>query len=312
MPARVYVSLPLTGRFARPGRDVLRGAELALEAASGPVPELVVLDSDHDDRDGRAEEHARDAIDDPDAVAYLGDFHSSQVARSGPVLAEAGMLVVAPVATRADLHGATLVRLMGDDVVGACAAARWLERNGVRDLLLVHDHDSDYGEPVGLMHAQAARERGLSVRVRPVWDHDEPPQADLDGAQAVLYVGVAGSGAVDLWQILHAADPTLWLLGSDGVAAPWLAHEMGPGPASRTRFFIAQRAPLALYGHAAMTHVLDAVREGDNRATVAAAGRSRHERSSAIGRYALDDDGLTTSQAYGRLVVVDGALAWDR
>jgi branched-chain amino acid transport system substrate-binding protein len=311
MRARVYVSLPLTGRFARPGRDVLRGAELALEAASRPVPELVVLDSAPDDRDDRAEEHARDAVDDPDTVAYLGDFHSSQVARSAPILAAAGLLAVTPVATRADLRGATLVRLMGDDGVGARAAAAWLARVGVREVLVVHDHDHEYGEPVGALHVEAARERGLRVRARPIWDHDEPMQADLGGAQAVLYVGVAGSGAVGLWQGLHAADPGLWLLGSDGVAAPWLAHEMGPGPAARTRLFIAQRAPLALYGHAAMTHVLEALRAGDDRGAVAAAGRARHERVSVVGRYALDAGGLTTSEAYGRLVVVDGDLAWD-
>jgi hypothetical protein len=36
--ARVYVSLPLTGPSARPGRDLLRGAELALEQAEPIEP----------------------------------------------------------------------------------------------------------------------------------------------------------------------------------------------------------------------------------------------------------------------------------
>jgi hypothetical protein len=43
--ALVYLSLPLTGRFARRGRDLLRGAELALEQAQPADVETVVLDS---------------------------------------------------------------------------------------------------------------------------------------------------------------------------------------------------------------------------------------------------------------------------
>src|SRR4051794_17901055 len=233
MAPRIHASLPLSGRLATAGRDVLRGAQLALEAAGGDAPELVVLDSAPGDRDDRAEEHARAAARDPDALGYLGDFHSSQVARTAPILAGAGLLAVAPVATQAGLRGATLVRLTPDDAAGATATADWMAGHGIAEALVVHDHDGDYGLPVGAMCADAARERGMRIRARPVWDHDEPPAADLGGAQAVLYVGVAGSGAVGLWQALHATGPGLWLLGSDGVAAPWLAAEIGPGPAAR-------------------------------------------------------------------------------
>ena len=60
-----------------------------------------------------------------------------------------------------------------------------------------------------------------------------------------LYVGVAGSGAVGLWHDLHALDGDLWLLGTDGVAMPWLAEKLDPSAAGRTRFFTAQRAPWA-------------------------------------------------------------------
>jgi ABC-type branched-subunit amino acid transport system substrate-binding protein len=311
MAPRVYVSLPLSGRFAAAGHDVLRGAQLALEAAGGDLAELVVLDSAPDDRDDSAEANAHAAAADPRALAYLGDHHSSQVERTAPALAVAGMLAVAPVATKTGLAAATLVRLTPDDAAGAAAAAEWMADRGVEEVLVVHDHDGDYGSPVGAMTAAAARERGLRVRARPVWDHDEPPAADLGGANAVLYVGVAGSGAAGLWRALHAADPELWLLGSDGVARRWLAREMDAGAAARTRFFVGARAPLAFYGHAAMAHVLDALAAGGgDRAAVAAAGRDTRERACAVGRYALDADGLTTLP-YGRMAVVSGALVWD-
>jgi branched-chain amino acid transport system substrate-binding protein len=310
--SRVYVSLPLTGPAAGAGRDVLRGAQLALEVADASAPELVVLDGFGADRDVQAIANARRAAQDERALAYLGDFHSSQVAATAPLLAGAGLLQVAPVATYAGLHGDTLVRLTPHDGVGARAIAEWLRERGVQELLVVHDYGDEYGEPVGAMCAQAARERALAVRIRRVWDHDEDPVADLGAAQAVLYVGVAGSGAVALWDTLHAADPDLWLLGSDGVAQAWFAREMAPGPARRTRFFVAHRAPMAFYGYEAMALVLDAIAAGaGERAATARAARATRDRDSVLGRYSVDAEGHTTSTAYGRLAVVDGALVWD-
>ena len=46
-----------------------------------------------------------------------------------------------------------------------------------------------------------------------------------------------------MWNELHRLRPDLWLLGSEGVAEEWLARELDPAAAERTRFFVAQRAP---------------------------------------------------------------------
>lgn len=306
---RVYVSLPLNGPSRKPGREVLRGVRLAAERAA---VELVVADTSRDaEREAQAVAHARTAIDDPAALAYLGDLHSSQVMETAPLLSEAGMLQVAPVATFAGLEGATLVRLTPDDTALAADMAGWLADAGVERLLVVHDHDDDYGVPVGAMCAGAARERGLDVRARPVWDHDEAVEADVDGAQAVVYAGVAGSGAVGLWDGLHALDPRLWLLGTDGVAMPWLAEAMGEGAAGRTRFFAGRRAPWSFYGYEAMALILDAMAGGGDRADVARAGRATHERDSVLGRYSLDERGRVTGLSCGKLSVAGGELVWE-
>jgi branched-chain amino acid transport system substrate-binding protein len=309
---RVYASLPLTGPVGRLGREVLRGAELALERVGGEV-ELVAVDGFGQDREAQAAENAERAAGDLEALAYLGDFHSSQVMGTAPILGDAGLLQVAPVATFIGLKGPTLVRLMPHDEVGARAIATWLVGARVGSLLVVHDHDPGYGVAVGGMCAEAARERRISVRSRPVWDHDEPFEDDLRGAEAVLYVGVAGSGAVGLWRDLHAADPKMWLLGSEGVAEPWLARELNPTAAERTRFFLAQRAPFGFYGFEAMALILDAIAAGDGeRQTTVRAARATRDRDSILGRYSLDEHGHTTCTAYGRLVVQDGELIWDR
>jgi ABC-type branched-subunit amino acid transport system substrate-binding protein len=73
---RVYASLPLTGPAAQHGRDLLRGAELALERRAGAA-ELVALDGYAEDREVRARANAERAAEDPEAIAYLGDLHSS-------------------------------------------------------------------------------------------------------------------------------------------------------------------------------------------------------------------------------------------
>jgi branched-chain amino acid transport system substrate-binding protein len=304
--SRVYASLPLSGPQGAAGRELLRGAELALERAGVPV-ELVALDS----FGGRAVANARRAADDPEALAYVGDYHSADVLDTAPPLGEANLLSVAPVATFAGLGGPTLVRLSPDDRTGAAAIADWLVEAGAGEVLIVHDHDEGYGVPVAQMCLEAATERGLSARARPVWDCAGEAAADLGDAGAVLYVGVAGSGAVDLWHELHALDPRLWLLGTEGVAQAWLAAALEPGAAERSRFFVAQRAPFGFYGYEAMALILDALPAGD-RDAVAAAARETRDRDSVLGRYSLDSAGLTTNPAYGRLAVVDGQLMWDR
>jgi hypothetical protein len=105
---------------------------------------------------------------------------------------------------------------MPHDGIGARAIAAWLVEARVRELLVIHDHDEDYGVSVGAMCVEEARARGLVVRSRPVWNHDEPAADDLGEAGAVLHVGVAGSGAIGLWRDLHAHDRSMWLLGAGG------------------------------------------------------------------------------------------------
>jgi branched-chain amino acid transport system substrate-binding protein len=291
---------------------VLRGSQLALEHRDPGAVELVALDAHGADRQQQAVANARQAAGDPEALAYIGDFHSSQVLATCPILAEAGLLQIAPVATFAGLESPTLVCLMPHDGAGAKAIAAWLEEVGVQELLVVHDHDGGYGVPVGAMCAEAARERGLGVRSRPVWNHDERPADDPGEAEAVLYVGVAGSGAVTLWHDLHAENARMWLLGAEGIAVPWLASDLEPSAAERTRFFVAQRAPFGFYGYEAMALAVDALamRRGDREATVRTA-RSTRDRASILGRYSIDEHGHTTNPAYGRLAVVGGELVWD-
>jgi branched-chain amino acid transport system substrate-binding protein len=310
---RIYASLPLRGPTGWAGRDILRGAELAVDRAGHADVELVTLDSAGADRDGRAAANARRAAEDAAAVAYLGDFHSSQVMRSAPVLGAAALLAVTPSATYSGLGGPTLVRLMPDDGALARGIAEWARGTGIRRALVVHDHDDGYGVPVGMMCAQALQAAGLDVRSRPVWDHEDGIAADVSGMEAVLYAGVAGTGAAGLWHALHRLDGALWLLGTDGLAVDRFAQALAAGAAARTRLFTAQRGPWGFYGYEAAALILDSVAAGGgDRLAVMEAARGTRDRDSALGRYSIDEDGLTTASADGRLAVVDGEIVWDR
>jgi hypothetical protein len=103
------------------------------------------------------------------------------------------------------------------------------------ELLVVHDHDADHGVAVGRRCTEAAREVGIEVRSRPIWNHDEEWLPDVGHAGAVLYVGVAGSGAIGLWEDLHGARPDMWLLGTEGMAVPRAAATGGRSGVPRTR-----------------------------------------------------------------------------
>jgi branched-chain amino acid transport system substrate-binding protein len=163
------------------------------------------------------------------------------------------------------------------------------------------------------MCAQALRAAGLNVGRRRVWDHEEAQAGDLAGVDAVLYVGVVGTGAAGLWHALHRLDPSLWLLGTDGLAIAGFARALDGGAAARTRLFTAQRAPWGFYGYEAAALVLDAAAAaGGDRAGVVEAARATRDRDSPLGRYSIDAEGLTTAPADGRHTVVDGEIVGDR
>jgi hypothetical protein len=309
--SRVYVSLPLRGPAGRTGRELLRGAQLALESIDASSVELVVLDAFGGAR-SRAAGNAKRAAEDADACAYLGDLTSREVARTAPILGAAGILQVAPIATAIGLRGKSLVRLAPDDTMAATAISEWVGAADVSELLIVHDYGDDYGEPVATLCETACQDRVPVVRRRRVWDYNEDPARDVGDADAILYVGAAGSGVVGLWETLSSLAPAAWLLGTSGIAVPFLAQQMTPAAVARSRFFVPMRAALDCYGYEGAALAIDAIvaANGDRGATRDTA-RGTRDRRSVIGRYSLDEHGLTTNATHGRLLVSDGEFVPD-
>jgi branched-chain amino acid transport system substrate-binding protein len=182
---RVYVSESLGGTGGGVGNtDLIRAEQLALEEAGGRAGrfrvELKLLDESSDEAAAppAVTENARRAIDDPKAVALLGNSTSQWTVAALPITNRAGLLQVAPTATYVGLTGKGLdpdepgryrpagkpnfARVIADDDVQAGALAQYLRRDGVRRVA-VYDDGSLYGRGLHALLLERLRGTGITV-----------------------------------------------------------------------------------------------------------------------------------------------------
>ena len=256
----VYSSMPLEGPDRAAALDVVRGEELALRAAGGRAGDyrvkLVALDAATEKADrwdpAQISENARRAAKDPEAVAYLGEFHTGSSAISIPLLNESGLLQVSPTDSamsltqrtlavpdspekyypKAEEYGRTFARLVPGDRWQAAAQLDYMRREGVRRVMVLSDED-----PIGLGYAMAlrplARRYGITLTEREDVDPHQTDPRDLvrkvqeSGADAVFYAGEGHEGAVRLWQDLTVAEPTLKLFAPGSLVDGPFVEQVG-------------------------------------------------------------------------------------
>jgi ABC-type branched-subunit amino acid transport system substrate-binding protein len=263
----VYVSIPLRGAEAIDGRDVVRGARLALGDAHGRVGELEVRAVYFDDTAARgraarwdqatAAANARRATEDSTAIAYVGDFDSGASRSSLPITNEARILQVSPASSAVDLvapfagsHDVpedvqptgdrNFGRVIPSDVALSAARRAWAKRLGAPRVGALH----------ATSEAAALRSRGLRYAASAAQDPSQLPAAGR--------------------RIMRA-----------------FRERYGRSPG---RF--------AAYGYEAMAVVLDAIRragdQGDERDAVTSAFFDTVDRRSILGTYSIDDVGDTS------------------
>jgi branched-chain amino acid transport system substrate-binding protein len=319
----VYVSMPLRGPSGAAGRDVVRGARMALAAAEGTAAKPKVRAVYLDDTAGSASDarwsqavvgaNARRATEDTTAIAYIGDFESGATRTSEPITNAAHLLQISPASTAVDLvrpflgsdqlpvveeQGGerTFGRVIPDDQAQAVAAATWVRKLGIRRVELVGD-SSRFGQTLADAFHEALR--GATITRK--------------DAELAYYAGVAadepaftGSGAPPR------------VMGSDALLPPSragdrvdanLATSTAQDPAelpSRGQGFVRSyrgrygRDPgrYAAYGFESMAIALDSVRragaQGDQRQAVIDAFFATRSRRSVLGSYSIDPVGNTT------------------
>jgi branched-chain amino acid transport system substrate-binding protein len=262
----IYSSMPLEGPDGAAGADIVRGERLALAETGGRVgrydARLVALDAATPKAAGwdpaQISLNARQAAQDPRAVAYVGELNDSSSAISIPLLNEAGLLQVSPGDTALALTtattavagsperyypnlkraGRTFARLVPSDRVQAQALVADMQRHGVRRLALLTDEGTTALALAQLVQASAP-EHGIGVVTSQTVDDQATDPRPLVASvlarrpDAVLYAGdvheaVERASAVRLWQQLASADPSLKLFAPDALADRSFVAAIGP------------------------------------------------------------------------------------
>jgi branched-chain amino acid transport system substrate-binding protein len=360
----IYSSLPLQGPSAAISQQIVDGEKLALAQAGGHIGPFKIGYVSLDDANPTSGEpspsataaDAKTAAQDTSTIAYLGDLGSAATALSLPLINAAGILQVSPGSPYVGLTSSldagqdeperfyptgrrTFGRLQPGDKVQAAAQVRLMRSLGVRRVYVIDDQDP-FEVPLATIAAADAKKAGIAVVA-----HDsiataagaayegEVEKVQRSGADAVLFAGGGGLGAVALWRALHAGSPRLLLLGSSAMAnesftsrignaapstyvtTPVLATSMYPPAAQRVlrdlrRTFGDEPGPYGLYGYEAMSVVLAAIRRagshGNNRQRVIEGFFATRDRASVLGRYSVTPAGETTFARFGVDRVIAG------
>ena len=236
----------------------------------------------------------------------------------------------------------TFARVVPADDVQASAAAGWTRSLGARSVFLIGDKSLE-GDGLVELYRAVASEVGVRVvgtdRMDPRADEYRELARDVARTKpdAVYFGGGEASNALRLWRDLDEALPDAILVGSHNLLVPSFYERLGSAerrtyitssaqdprqlPASGRRFvrdytreFGKRPDPLAAYGYAAMSLVLDALKRAGDRAAereqVVEELLDTRDFNSVIGRFSIDDNGDTSLERLAGYRVRDGRLVF--
>jgi len=265
----IYSSLPLQGAAKPDTTQLVQAEQLALAQAGGkagatPV-QLVSLD-DATKAAGnwdpeQVAKNARQAVADPDTIAYIGEYNSGASMISMPILNRAGIPQISPASTytgltRPQFAGKgepggyfptgtrTFVRVAPADNLQADGVAALLQGLKVKKVYVVEDGDL-YGWMLASMATPRLKVRGIRRVGHATLNSRGSGIAALarriaaSKAGAMFFAGVTANHAPELWRAVHKAAPKMWLVGADGVAESGLGRGLGSAYV-RTRAISAQ------------------------------------------------------------------------
>jgi branched-chain amino acid transport system substrate-binding protein len=267
----IYSSLPRHGVSAPAARATAAGQRLALEDAGGRAGELQVklVELDSAEPGERLWDpdvvsmNAKDAADDPRAIAYIGELDYGASAVSVPITNDAGVLQVSPSdgltsLTRVPLSRPragperyypederSFVRLVpADELVAETMLAR-VRDTQASSVAVLYDGEIHSRELGGILHALARRDGPEPVETQEYRGRvDEIPDVVRDIAEdrpgALLYAGIAGPGTGRILAQVDSAMPGVPVYTTYGMlardpgkpipAAPATVEALGPIP----------------------------------------------------------------------------------
>jgi branched-chain amino acid transport system substrate-binding protein len=240
----------------------------------------------------------------------------------------------------------TYARVVAADHIQGAVQGQWMKELGVKKVFIANDKQV-YGAGVAKTTSDAAKMNGIQVVGNEGIDIKAPNYRALaqkiksTGADAFFFGGITASNGVQLYKDVWAANPGIKLFGPDGVAETSFTSKIPADAQKNTyitvgtidpkdyppegqKFFAdfkakyggGQPEPYAIYGYEAMSLALDAMkRAGDkcnDRSAIVDQVFKTKDKKSVLGTYSIDKDGDITTKQFGRFLVKNGKLSYDK
>jgi branched-chain amino acid transport system substrate-binding protein len=198
------------------------------------------------DWDGTVEQsNATMAVNDPDAMAYIGTYNSGAAKLSIPILNGACLAMFSPANSYPGLTKAVAgvttpgepgsyypnnylnyARDINTDDVQGGASSEWAYSLGFKTAYVIDDGQT-YGQGIGRAWAQHFGKIGGKVVSANATTEDYDPSATdyqalaqkikASGADVVFIGAITGQGTAKLWKDIRSVNPTIAMFGPDGV-----------------------------------------------------------------------------------------------
>jgi branched-chain amino acid transport system substrate-binding protein len=198
------------------------------------------------DWDGQVEQsNATKAVNDPDAMAYIGTYNSGAAKLSIPILNAACLVMFSPANSYPGLTKAVdgvtqpgepnsyypngyrnYARDINTDDVQGAASSEWAYSLGKKTAYVIDDGQT-YGQGIGRAWAQHFAKIGGKVVSANGTTEDYDPNATsysaladkikASGADVVFVGAITGQGTAKLWKDIKAGNPDITMFGPDGV-----------------------------------------------------------------------------------------------
>jgi branched-chain amino acid transport system substrate-binding protein len=271
----LYSSLPFDPTDRAQSQDVVDGEKLALQQAGNKAGKYNIKYVSLDDSTpaegkweaGKVSSNAREAAQNKNTIAYLGEFNSGATAVSLPILNRSGILQISPSNTAVGLTKKsadpaepakyyptgkrTYGRVVPADNIQAAAQVTYMKDQGVTKLYVLDDKEV-YGKGVADAVAADAKKAGIQV----VGDEGIDPKAanyralaskiKSSGADGFFFGGITANNGVQLWGDVFAANPNIKGFGPDGVAETAFTSKI-PAATQKSTFVTNPTLPPELY-----------------------------------------------------------------
>lgn len=238
--AKIGIMAPLSGDLSAIGLGIQHGVELAVKQANDnnaiPGWTLKVEAKDDEAKPDVGKNAATAFAGDPDVAGVVGNYNSSVVQSTAPVLATARIVQISPGSTGPSLTQGkdwstapkrtyeTFFRTVTTDGVQGPFAARYLfQKAGIKRVATIHDKKT-YGQGlVAAFTTEFTKLGGTVVVAETINPDDSNYQAVVSKvkpkAPQIVYYGGEYPQAGPLSQQMKAAGLTVPLMGGDGIYA---------------------------------------------------------------------------------------------